>query len=453
MLRRLFFVQEGEFGRLLPFLILYLLLGAAFTLADGISQALFIQNVGAAGLPSAYALVAVANLVVMFLYLHLAERAGSVWTFACILGGSILLFLAVWLALSGGRQEKVWLAALYAGREIGFTLVLMHFGTFLNDYFTRDELNRVLPIIYSGGRLGGILGGWLLQRLAEALGLVNLLWLFVGLCGAGAALMALVVWRTPPISKHEDHLGDPGVLPPAHGDSGELEARARASFAGFLRFVWVSPLLFWVTVTSIVFILCRWVLNFQYSGYFERHFESAADLAEFLGMYTQLAMLGSLLIQLFVVNRLVAWLGLKGAHLTYGLLLTASMGLCLGNMTLGLAVFARLVETELRFGLRNPIMQLITNKFSKLLRVRVRAWTLGMIIPLSTLLSAFLLGGLVRWELAAWAAWLGAGLGAAYLLGSFWLIRSFREGPAGPSAAENVGVENSLPEPGAARRG
>src|SRR5207302_961068 len=82
-------------------------------------------------------------------------------------------------------------------------------------------------------------------------------------------------------------------------------------------------------------------------------------------------------LQLFVVNRLIARFGLRGTHIMYSVLMTGALVANLLPMTLGLAIFDRFVETELRFGLRNPIMQLITNRFSKPLRTRVRSWTRG----------------------------------------------------------------------------
>lgn len=427
MLRRILYLNEGDLARLLPFFFLYLLLFSAFSLLDGLSQALFVQRVGPERLPLVYGAVAAANLVVMGLYILLAEKMGAIPTFVLILLGSVLVFGITWVFLSGLGGGGYWYGVLYAGREIVFTLMLMHFGTFLNDFFSRLELNRVLPLIYSGGRVGGILGGFLLQHLSAAWGLVNLLGIFLLLCLAGLGLVLLLARLLPHVTHPEDHSSDVGIK--SRGGP-ELEVQARASFRGFLYFVWASPLLFWITATSVLFILCRWILNFQYSGFFAEHFEDDRAMAEFLGLYTQLALVGSLVIQVLIVSRLVAWVGLKGANLVYGLLLVLSMAFCLGEMTLGLAVFARLMETELRFGLRNPIMQLITNKFSKGLRVRVRAWSLGMVIPLATLLTSVLLGVMVEWGQMAWIPWLGAGCGLLYMVGSLGLVNSFSERPA-----------------------
>src|SRR2546421_237459 len=102
------------------------------------------------------------------------------------------------LYLKPGELERGWpffafylllFGVLFVTREIAFTLVLMHFGTYLQDYFTRSELNRVLPVIYGGGRVGGIAGGWLLEHLSGTLGPLNVVPVFLGLCLACMAFL------------------------------------------------------------------------------------------------------------------------------------------------------------------------------------------------------------------------------------------------------------------------
>jgi hypothetical protein len=124
---------------------------------------------------------------------------------------------------------------------------------------------------------------------------------------------------------------------------------------------------------------------------------------------------------------MVSRIGVRGTHLAYSVLVVAALAVNFFPMTLALAVFCRLVETELRFSLRNPVMQLITNQFSKPLRVRVRAWTLGLLIPVSTLAASSLLGLLLRAGWVRWLPWVGAGVGVAYLLSSYLMGRSFDE--------------------------
>lgn len=429
----LLFLRPGELGRAWPFFACYLLLFGAFAVADGLSQALFVKRVGVASLPLYYGVIAVANLGLIGGYVLVAERAGSLRIFQMILGTAVLVYGLSWLVLRWLGGGPAWYGALFVTREIGFTLVLMHFGTYLQDYFTRDELNRVLPVVYAGGRVGGIAGGALLEWLSGPLGPLNVVPAFVGLVLLCMAVLWAIARHFPKVQVAADARPDPEVVPPAGPVS---EEQARRSLAGFLRYVWSSPLLFWTTVSSVLFMAVRWVLNYQYNQFFAAYFGDALALAQFLGRYTQLAMLLSLVVQLFLVNRLVAWAGLRGAYLGYAALLCGGALLCVPPMTLGVAVCARLLETELRYGLRNPLMQLITNKFSKALRMRVRAWTMGLLTPVGTLTASALLGGLARAGAALWIPWVGGGLGLIYLLSAVGLYRSFRDQPRGPEGGK-----------------
>ncbi|MCI0459514.1 MAG: hypothetical protein L0Z62_21395 [Gemmataceae bacterium] len=138
MLRRLLFLQHGELRRLLPFFGLYLLVFAALTLADGLSLALFVKKAGSDRLPLAYALTALANLVLIGLYLLAADRVGAVRLFQAILAGSAVAYLAAWAAVRWGGGGEGWYGLLFVSREITFTLVLMHFGTFVVDVWGAD---------------------------------------------------------------------------------------------------------------------------------------------------------------------------------------------------------------------------------------------------------------------------------------------------------------------------
>src|SRR5437660_12446261 len=118
MLSTLLFLRPGELRRLLPFFGLYLLLFAAFALADGLALTLFVKDVGGRALPGAYAVVALANLIVIGLYIAAAERFRSAAVFRMILAGNILVFGAAWIALHGLGDAVPWYDALFVCREI-----------------------------------------------------------------------------------------------------------------------------------------------------------------------------------------------------------------------------------------------------------------------------------------------------------------------------------------------
>src|SRR5690554_4020776 len=111
MLSRLLYLDENLLRRCVPFFGLYLLLFAALTLADGLSLSLFVQRAGAANLPFYYALSAVGMAISTVAYMVLAGRFRGSRVFGVILGGPAILFLGIYLILSGEGADPRWLGA------------------------------------------------------------------------------------------------------------------------------------------------------------------------------------------------------------------------------------------------------------------------------------------------------------------------------------------------------
>jgi ATP/ADP translocase len=417
VISRLLYVSPDLLRRGWPFFALYLVLFAALTLVDGLSLTLFVQGVGADCLPYCHAVSALCVLLAVGAYLAGVDDLHPGTVFLVILSAPMALFAMVWVLICRLDAGGSWLGLLFVGRELAFALVLLHFGTYLQHYFTREDLNRVMPVVYAGGRVGGIAGGATLEYLCAAVNPADLLLVAVGMLGAGVLSVILIGRRLAA-------LGEPERRPPEpRSPSDSEEAIAAQSFRDFLRFVLSNPLMFWITVTTIAYFFCRAFLNFRYSQFFETAFADDVEMASFLGRYTKYALTASLLLQLFCISRLIAWVGLKGAHMTYAVLLVAAALLGGLEMTLSTAVFARLVEGELRYGLRNPTAQLIVNQFSRVLRIRARAWSLGLLIPVSTFTASLILAAMVRAGFTAGIGLLTAGLGLGYLFASAGLIR------------------------------
>lgn len=395
MINRLLLLDAGQLRRSAPFFLLYVCLFAALTLADGLSLTLFVARVGADRLPFYLAGSALCVTTAMLCYLKFAERFAASRLFIGVLAVGLLLFLGVWIGLQSQFLAARHMGLLFLAREVASALVLLHFGAYLQEYFTRAELNRVMPFIYAGGRVGGIASGFALEYVGRITDVAHLLLLLVALLAVGLALVTLLARHVATV--HDDSL-------PASLAAGDDETIRTITVSGFLRFVWTSPLLFWITASTVVYFGCRACLNVQYSQCFESAFPSEAELAGFVGRYTQIALAGSLIIQLFLINRAIAWLGLRGTQLLYAGLMAAVALVGWREMTLGIALLARFVESELRFGLRNPVSQMVVNQFARPVRTRARAWSLGIVIPLSTFAFGALLAGLIAWGASGWIA-------------------------------------------------
>jgi hypothetical protein len=415
MVSRLLFLEPGQLRRAWMFFVFYVVLFAALTLADGLSLALFVARLGAAELPRYQALSAVCVMLSVGWYLHAAGGRDRRRTFAMILLAPLVMFVGVWGGLLLQMRPEPVLGLLFLARELAFALVLLHFGEYLQDYFTRAELNRVMPVIYAGGRVGGMAAGAALEHASVAVAPVHLLLLL-------AALLAVCILGIHAIARWGYPLQATGAI-----ETQTSAPVAQPPSEAFLPLLWKSRLLFWISASTIALFVCRTGLSLECNRCFQREFSGDAELARFLGRYAQIALAVSLPFQLFVVGRLVASIGLRGAQLTYAMLIAAAALCGWGEMSLAAAIFARFVETELRYGMRNPVAQMTVNLFPQHVRTQARAWSLGILIPAATLAAALGLDVLVRdgaWTTVAWVTALAAG---GYLVASFGLAGAIDE--------------------------
>jgi hypothetical protein len=262
-----------------------------------------------------------------------------------------------------------------------------------------------MPFVYAGGRLGGLAGGALLEWLAIPIGPEPLLGLVVALLLAATAAMLLIRRRYRLVAEARRAVGTAGSV----------------SIRQFARLVVTDPLLRWITISTIAFFACRTFVVFRYSSFFEQAFPDDVALSAFLGRYVQLAMLASVAVQLLFASRWIGWVGLGSAHATYGLLIAVAAGLAALPLTLGTAVAARFVEVELRYSLRNPVSQLTVNLFPRAIRLRARAWSLGLLIPFSTCVASLAIMALQRVGLPAAISGVTGCLGAGYFLATLGL--------------------------------
>jgi ATP:ADP antiporter, AAA family len=425
---RLFAVRNVDPRRTIAFGLLYFAVFAALTLLDGVAISLFVKRVGAESLPQYFGVIAVVNLLAVGVYVLFAERFSSVRVFVGLAVGLSMSCLGAWWCLGeDGSGGSLTYGALYAAREMFQALFLLHFGTFLQRFFSRAQLRQVMPLVYAGGRVGGMAGGAVLTHIGASLGLVNLLLIgaLVALWVAGGAVALNLRFR--PCDDPRDEEAATALRGGVGSTAQDLDRRARESWRGFFDALRRSPFLYWHSLSAVAYIGCRYVLAFQYSTFFETHFASEVELATFLGIYAQIALGLSLVMQLFVVTRLVRWIGVRGAQLGYATAVLAALALNAVHPSLVIAVFGRFVEQELRLGLRNPTNQLALNFLSRPLRVRVRSWNAGVVTPLATMATSLALGMAGTLASAVAVPALGLGVGFAYFVSNRLLNLSYTE--------------------------
>lgn len=370
-LNKLFFLEKDDLKSLFPFFILFLLLYIMLSLGEGISLSLFITKIGALKLPKFYGLSALFSIFFVGIYFNVVDKISNTKIFYGLIFSSMAVYMLAWGFLHFSHTSLLWIGTILLVKELTYVLFIVHFGNYLLDFFCIKDLNRFLPLIYSGGRIGGILGGFILSTMSHLFGVLNLMILYYAL-GITAIILLSKIYK-----KHSKKI--------------EAASRLSINLKQFFNFLINSPFLILVCVNTFLFILLRTFINFNYNLFFSHYFHSDVEMAEFLGIYTIISLSISLGLQMFFLSRIVNFIGLKGAHFLYNILLGIVTVLSFFKMTLWSASFSRFVENELRLGYRTTIMNLIGNKFEKSVRAKSRAFSLGFIVPISTLCASILL--------------------------------------------------------------
>jgi AAA family ATP:ADP antiporter len=306
---------------------------------------------------------------------------------ACLAGFLVLARLEVPL----GIPFYIWLG-------IFNVMIVAQFWAFANDVYTEDEGKRLFPIVGFGASLGAVVGSWVAGRLIAPLGLYSL-FVIAGVILVGAAIVTNVV-DARERRRTEGPLADvtgSGVLPAATGQfraaTGEFRAvsdspayqKASGTFAAVKRaasleeaereqlkstggafgLVWRNP---YLLLIAFLVLLLNWV-NTNGGYILDATIERAALAAvaegraggltvqqyigTFFSGYLTAINAAGLLIQLFLVSRILKYFGVSVAILILPLIALGGYALMAFVPLLPMIRFVKIAENSTDYSLNN----------------------------------------------------------------------------------------------------
>ena len=237
------------------------------------------------------------------------------------------------------------------------------FWSFMADLFDSGQAKRLFGFVGAGGTAGGLVGSLLTAGLASRLGAVNLLWISMALFGF---VIAVVIWLCREAGAT--------TSPPGGASAEKGEERPRPGPWEGLRAVRASPYL--LGICAYIF-LYTFTSSFLYFGKQEVTRAVLSDAAARTAFFAKLnlAVSGStLLVQLFLTGRLLAWMGVSRA-LALVPAITAGGFLCLGWMPM-LAVFAAFEVTRkaANYALARPAREILYTVVTKEEKYQAKAF-------------------------------------------------------------------------------
>ncbi len=353
-------VRPGEATScLLLALNIFLILGAYYVLKP-VREALILAGGGAELKSYAAAGQALLLLLALPLYSWLASRCSR----RLLVNGVTLFFVACIFGFYGLAQTGMSLGVVFFLWVGVFNLMVpTQFWAFANDLYDPDSGGRLFVIVAFGASLGAVCGSYLTSLLVHYLGVYELM-----LVAAGILVTSLLI--TDLVARREglwERRDDPATR---EVETGPDKVGSHGGFALVFgsRYLLLIALLMlilnWVN-TSGEYILARTVeaaareqLAPGAGGAIDHH-AVEAFIGGFYAQFYTVVNIAGMLLQLFVVSRVLKYLGVRAAIMVLPLIALGGYILAAFAPVLAMVRWVKTAENATDYSLQNTVRQVL----------------------------------------------------------------------------------------------
>ncbi len=294
LFKKTFDIRDGEI-RISFFMQLYIfLLITVLLMVKPTINALFLSKLGANHLPYAYLLVALIAVITSYFY----NRAVKKYSLKRITTSTLLFFNASFMLLSflmySGISNDFILYAYYLSVSLFAVLVTSQFWILANMVFNAREAKRLFGFIGAGAIAGGIFGGYITSIIAPLFG-NRVVILIAALLILGCIPILNGVWKMR-IRKLSTYIIN------------QRKTKETEFTPAYKLIIRSKHLTYLAAIVGVGVVMAK-LVDFQFSDFANRAIPDSDELASFFGFWFSSFNVIALLIQLFLTNRLLAWLG------------------------------------------------------------------------------------------------------------------------------------------------
>ena len=374
-------VQAGEGGTVLLLAFNVFLLFTAYYVIKPIREALILSGGGAEVKSYAAAGQAVLLLILVPAYGALADRLPRRKLLTSVTAFFVAC-LVMFYALVKGEVPVGVVFFLWVG--IFNLMIVAQFWSFANDVYTKEQGERLFAIVAFGGSLGAVIGSAATGRLIPLLGIPQLLLVAAALLVVAAIVSNVVDARER--ARHETHL-PPSMttaeLPAATGEyqimmvedqkklTVSMPGTGPVNRPGTFRLVFADRYLLLIALLMLVlnwvnttgeYILGRTVAGAAEAAV-RRGMTGGLSEADFIGgFYSDFLLLVSVLsmvLQLFVVSRLIKYLGVKFSILVLPVLALTGYAVLAFAPILSLVRAVKIAENATDYSVNNTVRNVL----------------------------------------------------------------------------------------------
>jgi AAA family ATP:ADP antiporter len=354
-------VRSGEGLTVVLLALNVFLLLTAYYFIKPLREALILDESGAEIKSYASALQAIILLGAVPAYGALAGRLPrrqlinrvTLFFAACLVG----FFLLGRLGLNLGVAFFLWVG-------IFNLMVIAQFWSFANDLYTVDQGERLFPIVQFGASAGAVFGSVVVGRLIDPLGI----WIPM-LIAAGILVASLLVTGAVERRSAAKRVNASEPAPGVGGGEASNEGQGMGPGTGTFELVFRSRYLLFI---ALLMLFVNWVNTtgeYILGSVVEDTAHAAVasgeaagrSVGQYIGSFYSdffaVVNVAGLLLQLFVVSRIVKYLGIRIAILVLPIISLGSYGLIAFLPVLGVVRWAKTAENSTDYSLQNTVRQ------------------------------------------------------------------------------------------------
>jgi ATP:ADP antiporter, AAA family len=403
---RLARIEDHEVGAALVAFVSFMCLQTAYNMLRPVRETMGITS-GVTNLPALFWAVFVGMVLVQPVFGWLSARHRRTqfvpWIFA-FLAANLLGFYAWFL----NTDDHTWIArALYVWLSVTNLFSVSVFWSLMVDVFRHEQGRRLFGFISAGASTGGILGPLLTAELALRLGTIHLL-------PIAATLLLLTPLLLIKLSSWQRRTSAAAL--------GDVEQAVGGSiWAGFTLLLRQRELL----GLSAYVITLGWLTTFLYLQQAELVQAEIATIdarTQFFARLDLAVQVISLLVQLFVINRLVHRLGLAGVLALIPALLVPGCAALALHPSLALLAGVMIVRRVGEYSISKPSREMLFTDYDRETKYKAKNLIDTAITRSADATGGSVYTGLIKANAHEAMLWLAAGIaalaaGVGYVIG------------------------------------
>ncbi|MEJ1223716.1 Npt1/Npt2 family nucleotide transporter [Sediminicola sp. 1XM1-17] len=371
---KVFDIKEEELYKTLLLQLNIFLLITTLLIVKPTINSLFLSELTSDALPLGYVLTAIMAIIGSYFYDRILEKFPLNIVIERTLIGSVISLMIFGIAFNFQLGKGFILYIPYIWVAIFGLLTASQFWILANLVYNVREAKRVFGFIGAGAIAGGIFGGYLTSLLTTFISSENLLFF-------AALLLICCLPITRYIWKNE-------VVPL---NAFQVSQRSDPKGESPFKLIRQDKLLSLIAIVIGISVLVAKLVDYQYSDYASRLIDNQDDLTSFFGFWFSTLSVISLLVQLFLTQRIVGTFGVGKSllWLPSGILVGSAILLLIPQ--LWVIVFIKVVDGSLKQSVNKAATELLSIPIPIETKKKTKTFTDVVVDSIATGLAGFIL--------------------------------------------------------------